>query len=372
MWSEKMKNGKVKFVERYDDPLTGKSKKVSVVMDKDTKSSRKQAFDILQERINNTISSTAAYVKQDNLTIEELVNLYRSYQKDAVAPSTYTRNFYATKKIMNLLGSETLVGNLTAGYVKSMFLKNNNTPTTLNELLSRFKAFIRWGYQNDYISDISYLDKLKPLPDKTAKEKLEHKFLEREELQALLSAMDVSHWYYLASLMVLSGLRVGEAIALTTKDIDFSEKVIHVIKNFDVVNQIVGTPKTPTSNRDVFIQPELESLLYEIRKYTNKRKMLYGFRTNLFLCDKDGDYLKYYSFNKYLKDVSSEILGREITSHVLRHTHVSLLAEAGVPLETITRRVGHEDSKITKEIYLHVTKRMKQRDNEIVSKVSLL
>ena len=66
------------------------------------------------------------------------------------------------------------------------------------------------------------------------------------------------------------------------------------------------------------------------------------------------------------------MLGRPITTRVLRHTHVSLLAESGVPLETITRRVGHDDSDITKRIYLHVTKRMKSRDNEIISHVSLL
>ena len=372
MWSENTKNGKVRFVERYDDPLTGKSKKVSVVMDKDNRSTRKQAADILQCRINDALSSTSAYVKQDDITIAELVDLYRAYQKGAVVQSTYTRNYHAMNKIKKILGPDTLVCNLTAGYVKAMLVKDNDSPTTVNETIARFKAFIRWGYQNDYISDISYLDKIKKLPDKTAKEKLEHKYLEREELNLLLSAMRVPHWHNLASLMVLSGLRVGEAIALTSNDVDLKNKVIHVTKTYDVANQVVDTPKTPTSNRDVFIQPELEKLLYDIRKDTNKRKMLYGFRTNLFMCDMDGDYLKYYAFNRYLKRISLQVLGREITTHVLRHTHVSLLAESGVPLETITRRVGHEDSDITRRIYLHITKRMKERDNELVAKVSLL
>ena len=84
MWSEKMKNGKVRFVERYEDPLTGKSKKVSVVMDKDTAAYRKQATDILRCRIDDAVSSTSAYVKHDDLTLEELVELYRQYQKNAV------------------------------------------------------------------------------------------------------------------------------------------------------------------------------------------------------------------------------------------------------------------------------------------------
>lgn len=206
MWTEKMKNGKVRFVERYIEPLTGQTKKVSVVLDKNTTATQKQATEVLQARINDALSSTCLYVKQDNLTLEELVN---------------------------------------------------------------------------------------------------HK---------------------------------------------------------------VTSPKTVTSNRDVFMQPELEKLLHEIRKDTNKRKMLYGFRSNLLFCDRNGDYLRYYSFNKYLKETSIATLGRPITTHVLRHTHVS----AGVPLETITRRVGHEDGDITKRVYLHVTERMKERDNEIVSRVSLI
>lgn len=41
MWTEKMKNGKVRFVERYIEPLTGQTKKVSVVFDKNTTATRK-------------------------------------------------------------------------------------------------------------------------------------------------------------------------------------------------------------------------------------------------------------------------------------------------------------------------------------------
>lgn len=372
MWTEKMKNGKVRFVERYIEPLTGQTKKVSVVFDKNTTATRKQATEVLQARINDALSSTYLYVKQDNLTLSELVDLYRSYQQNAVTASTYRRNYYATETMLKLLGADTLAKNLSAGYVKSRIIKKDDAPYTVNERIRRFKAMIRWGYENDFISDIKYLDKIKPLPDKEAREKLEHKFLEKSDLKCLLDAMKVKHWYYLTSLMALSGLRVGEALALTMNDIDFKEKVIHVSKTYDTVNHKVTSPKTVTSNRDVFMQPELEKLLHEIRKETNKRKMLYGFRSNLLFCDRNGDYLRYYSFNKYLKETSIATLGRPITTHVLRHTHVSLLAEAGVPLETITRRVGHEDSDITKRVYLHVTERMKERDNEIVSRVSII
>ena len=322
MWAESTKNGKVRFVERYMEPLTGQYRKVSVVMNKNTAAVRKQATEILQTRIEGAIAATAAYTKQDNLTLQELVNLYREYQKSAVSASTYQRNFFATQSILKLLGPSTLVDQLSAGYVKTQFIKNHDTPGTINERITRFKALIRWGYDNDYIFDINYLKKIKPLPDKEAREKLDHKFLEKSELSTLLDAMRVKHWHYLTALMVLSGLRVGEALALTMNDIDFANKVIHITKTYDAVNQTVTTPKTPTSNRDVFMQPELEDLMHEICNDTNQRKKLCGFRGNLLFCDKNGQYLRYYAFNKYLKETSASALGRLITTHVLRHPYV--------------------------------------------------
>ena len=49
-----------------------------------------------------------------------------------------------------------------------------------------------------------------------------------------------------------------------------------------------------------------------------------------------------------------------------------MLSENGVPLETITRRLGHEDSEITRLVYLHVTKKMKQNDNERIAAVKIM
>lgn len=43
---------------------------------------------------------------------------------------------------------------------------------------------------------------------------------------------------------------------------------------------------------------------------------------------------------------------------MFRHTHVSKLAETGVPLYVIQHRVGHENSKITEQVYLHITKKV--------------
>ena len=77
-------------------------------------------------------------------------------------------------------------------------------------------------------------------------------------------------------------------------------------------------------------------------------------------------------YEKYLRENGQAILGRNITSHVMRHTMTSLFAEAGVPLEVIARRLGHHDSKLTRDIYLHCTQTQREKDNEAVKNVAIL
>lgn len=368
MWTEPTKSGKVKFVERYTDPMTLKDKKVSVVLDKDTTRNRKLALQMLNDKIEKKLADVMP--QEQNLTLRKLADIYLEYQKVHVKLSTYKRNFHAYNVMCKILGENTLVKSLTAGYIRGKF--EGQKPSTVNERLTRLKAMLRWGYANDYVADIRFLDKLKPMTDEERKKRLENKYLEPEDLAALIDGMELPHWHLLTEFLSLSGLRIGEAVALEMSDIDFDEKVIHVTKTRDLNNDIVTTPKTYSSARDVIMQKELEDVCRKIRLYTLSEKVKYGYPIKLFMCDINGDYFSYYAYNKYLKKTSITIIGRSITPHVLRHTHTSLMAAAGVPLETISRRLGHEDSDITRQIYLHVTKKLKERDREQIKDVKLL
>lgn len=372
MWSETLPNGKVRFAERYEDPLTGKQKKVSVTMDKDTASTRKLAQAALTDKISAKVDNLLVQIKKPDLRLSELVELYRADQANTVKASTYLRNYHTANITLEILGKSAIVSRLTAPYVKEKFLEHDKSAGTFNERLARFKALIRWGYENEYVADIRFIDKLKPLPNAEKREKLMGKYLEADELKTLLDAMTIQKWRYLAEFTALSGLRCGEAIALNMEDVDLETKTITVNKNYDHINRLVTTPKTLCSIREVYIQPELEKLCREIRLATLTGKMTYGYRSDLFMCNVNGDHLEYYAYNKYLREISVSVLGRKVTTHVMRHTHVSLMAEAGIPLETITRRVGHENSDLTKRIYLHITEKQKERDREQIKAVQIL
>lgn len=366
MWVEQLKNGKFRCAERYTDPLTGKSKKVSVVVEKNNAGSRKAANAILQERIREAVKDPVT-----ETTLQELADLYLLHQEKSVKASTWRRNKFAVESIVKILGADTIVDRMTAGYVREKFLETGRAPGTLNEKLSRLKALLRWGYQNDRTGhDIT--GKLKNFHDVPHKEKIAEKFMSGDELHALLDGMSVKEWKLLTQFLVLSGLRFGEAAALEKTDVDLKSQMIHVTKTFDSVNRIVTTPKSITSIRDVYTQPELLDACRKINAFMAERRLMYGKESSFFLHDRLGKHIDYYAFNKYLRENTEKIIGRPLTVHALRHTHASLMFEAGVSLDAISRRLGHEDSDITREIYIHVTKKLLEQDNQQIGKVSML
>ena len=148
-------------------------------------------------------------------------------------------------------------------------------------------------------------------------------------------------------------------------------KVIHVNKTYDANNRSVGTPKTLCSIRDVYIQPELEPICRDLLLTAKLESMAYGVRTPLLFFNRNGNHINPFSYNKYLRERSEKLIGRRITAHTLRHTHASMLLASGVNIETIARRLGHENSKVTREIYLHVTEKLTERDNDQIRQAKI-
>ena len=367
MWVEKLDNGKYKYIERYEDYLTGKMRRVSVTLDKNTAAARKQAQAALTAKIEQALTKDVT-VKKD-ITLCELVTEYRKSQKLTVKESTYSRNYHACNTLMKMLGENVLVDRLTARYVRDSFLSSGKENSTLNEHLTRFKALIRWGYKNDLLRDISYLDKIERFKDVPHKEKIQDKFLEASELKCLIENMTVEKWRNLTEFLSLSGLRFGEAAALEISDIDLKNRMIKVSKNYDMINNVTTSPKTGSSSREVYIQDEFLELCKRLRYDALCQRMVNG--CNLLFQD-NGRHVAYYSYNAYLKENAIKYIGRAITPHTLRHTHASLLMEQGISIDVISRRLGHENSEITREIYLHVTKKLKEKENQQLARIRIL
>lgn len=363
MWIEKLKSGRYRAVERYTEIMTGKQKKVSVTMDKNTAASRKAAEAALIRKITELNTDYA----NTEITFSQLVAYHREYQKINVKKSTYRRNYYMADELMNLLGRDTLVSKLNAGYVIRKINIPDKTPAKINEQYKRLKALLRWGYENDYVRDVSWLVKLKPVKDEKKVQKLSEKYLESEELKILLDNIKVERWENLTLFLTLTGMRLGEAFALDYTDIDLKERQIRVTKNYDPNNDLITTTKNVSSTRDVFIQDELLPLCRKLKSAAATERLIKG---NGKVFSPSGN--SYRAYEKYFAENTTSLFGRKLTPHALRHTHVALLAEQGIPLETISRRLGHSNSKVTREVYFHVTKQLKKREDSMLRNIALL
>ncbi|MFR3661591.1 MAG: tyrosine-type recombinase/integrase [Blautia hansenii] len=369
MWIEETKSGKFKFTEQYTDYMTGKKKRVSVTLPKNTAAAKKSAASILVRMIEEKQSVPK---QNTDITLGELIKEYLQHQKLVLKVSSYNSTYYLCNAILKIFDKDIKVANISPIFLKETLIRTGKPNGYLNNIRNRMVAIFHWGYDNDYIADISFVSKLKPFKDKTHREKIEDKFLEPKELETLLKGFKNKKWELLTHFLTLSGLRIGEALSLETQDIDFANHVIHITKTIFPAFKSVDTPKTLSSVRDVYIQPELEAICRDIILFIKQEGLFRGYRTNLFICNTRGDYVSYIVYSNVLKKTSLELLGREITPHVLRHTHASLLLANGMSTDAISRRLGHENSEITRQVYLHVTEKLKKQEQEQIKKIHLI
>lgn len=369
MYIEQTPNGKYKFVQSYKDIRTGKNRRVSVTLAKNTSATRREAQRYLEEMILQKTDLQPQY----RVTLKEVGERYLSANRSKWAVATQRRNSSEMRVLCQVLGGQTRLDALTARYVRTAFDASGRANITKNEDLARFKAFMNWAYKNDYIEDVTWLQKIDPWPEPSVREKDFEKYLEREELLALIPEMTVPINRYVILFLALSGLRIGEALALHRSDVDLKARQIHVTKTIDHKTLMpLEQVKTDCSYRDVFIQDELLDLCHEINAYQSQAMMQCGFRTRFFFSDLKGDPIKYARICQYFGDKTEQVIGRRLTPHSLRHTHASLMFEAGVSVEAVSARLGHADTKVTRQIYLHITKKKKEQFDEEFRNVRLL
>ena len=183
-------------------------------------------------------------------------------------------------------------------------------------------------------------------------------------------------------LLVYSGLRRGEALALTWGDIDFEEKSINVEKSiiFPHSKPELAAPKTAAGIRRVPLFPQLEKeLLHVTPNHPKDTDLIFGMPhgnkpMTLFTFEK--------SWREWAQDVGlasdmpTHAKGKNgrmytthhwkasVTPHQLRHLFVTLCFEAGVDAETTKEWAGHTDIQTTLQIYTDLRKKHETTQRE--------
>lgn len=158
-------------------------------------------------------------------------------------------------------------------------------------------------------------------------------------------------------LILNTGLRRGEACALTYGDIDYDKCVAHINKSayYDGNQSKIKAPKTEAGERDVILPERLLKILPKGKKdhyifphpKNPKQPMTQSVYTR--------------KWSAYLKKT-----GLNITAHMLRHTYATILFEANIGVKDAQVLMGHADIMTTNNIYTHIREnRMKETANQL-------
>lgn len=148
-----------------------------------------------------------------------------------------------------------------------------------------------------------------------------------------------------AGLLVFTGMRIGEALALRWCDVDLVSGNIRVRQT--VYEGHFDEPKTKRSNRTIPLGPKgLEILKNRLPENPNPEALIFGTRSGTPLSRRN-------LMNRQLTPTCEALGLKGVNWHWLRHANATLLDSVGTPLSTTQALLGHSSAKITSEIYLH-------------------
>jgi integrase len=163
----------------------------------------------------------------------------------------------------------------------------------------------------------------------------------------------------LYELMLVTGLRRGEAIGLRWEDVDLEGEALLIVQQLTDVRgrSIVGTPKTKRGRRIVPIDPGTAATLKRHRASQETECWAAGpawTESGLVFTRPDGRPLRPEYATRHFQKLAAQAGLPVIRLHDLRHTNASLALSAGVPLKVVSERLGHSQTAITADLYTHV------------------
>ncbi|MEG9207383.1 tyrosine-type recombinase/integrase [Lactococcus lactis] len=366
MFYKKLESGKYRFFEKFFDEHLKKWRQVTVTMNSKSRVSQSEARDRLSQKID-LIQSTADFAEEEtNLTIQEVFDDWQKIRKEELKPSTFHVGKMAFNTFLKRFG-EMDIKEINPTQIQSFLFNSQLSPSTRRLRKNSFNLLFTYAKNVGYI-EVNPIERVILPKEKNTIEELkkkQNKFLNLEEMRIILEKnkpieKDIRK-LLIYEFLFLTGLRIGEVQALRWEDVDFEKKTLAVTHTLNhqgtsEKSRQLLSPKTINSYRAISINDRcLEILNYFYSHLTDE---------SFIFVNKHGDTYCYSILARHFKKVC-QVLGeetsqRKYTLHMLRHSHISLLIEMGIPIKTIMERVGHSNEQMILQIYSHVTKKMEE------------
>lgn len=363
------------------DPLTRKRLEISKGGFKTKKEAQAAARIIELDKENGTL------VKDSKLSFEKFANDWlKTYSRSGVKVSSVRAREKEMKHFISVWGPFKISQITKKMYQNRMLdLSEKYSKNYMDGIAATGRMIFRQAVELG-IMKINPTENFKLPKQQTKVEDLESaeekiKYLEKEELAHFLKTtqsegleMDVEVFTTLS----YSGLRIGELLALKWSDFNDKKGTLRVTKTlYNPNNNFEGyqllTPKTKGSVRTIKIDDHLVNLLKKHRIKQNeiklKNRLIYIEGGFIFARDDGHAQLRKVIETRLKRLLNKSGIEKNITPHSFRHTHTSLLIEAGVGIKEIQQRLGHTDINTTMNIYAHMTANMEEKASQQFSKL---
>lgn len=334
------------------DPFTGKQRRTTRRGFKTQKEAKKAERELLLSVEENGFTD-----RSSKPTFKEVADLWLESYETTVKPTTYQNTKNYLNAIIENHFKEIRIESVSVAMMQKIVIDLSKKYVAYLSQLSIINRVFKYALHLDIIQTNPVDRIIRPKQQKPRKEKIA---LTKEELNQFLTlakkdARPVLYtaWHTLA----YTGLRRGELLGLEWSDIDFENKTMSVNKTLVTVNGSLYTqsPKTKRSTRTISLDDATIQVLKNWKLEQKKQFFKNGVKsTDIVITNIKGSYLDFAYFRDELKKFLSTHNLKQFSVHSLRHTHASLLFEAGIEPKTISDRLGHSNIQTTLNMYTHL------------------
>ncbi|MGX7058368.1 site-specific integrase [Vagococcus humatus] len=315
--------------------------------------------------------------KAENMTYQDVYDLWVVQYEKTVQESTYAKTTQIFRLHILPAFSKMKINKIDVLTCQKAVDKWASKLKKYRMTLSYANNVFKYAMTLGIISDNPLSKVIRPSVKDDDEDKIEN-YYTKDELKVFLDYMEQDKPCYIYTffrLLAFSGMRKGEAFALTWEDIDFQTNTISINKALAQGKDnrlLVQPPKTKKSKRTISMDKDTMNILRKWRKVQQEDFLKLGINTlqpkQLVFSNIYNKHIIPSRSRKWMISIQEKYNLKRVTTHGLRHTHCSLLFEAGVPIERVQDRLGHSDIQTTMNIYTHVSEKIKEDTAEQFAK----
>lgn len=349
---------------------TGKQK-IKAVYGKTEKEVKTKLKQLKEEMVKFEVSNLP------KMTMNELlINWQTTIKKYELKPSSYDRLEQTINNITPYIGY-LQIASLTPQDIQeyiNQLTDKGYSYSTIKKAYNAVNASLKMAFERDYIRKNPCINIKLPKQIKHSKSDIE--FFTEEETEMI--AKGATHRYHTGKymykhgygiiLLLNTGMRVGELLALKWQNVDLDNKQIYICetrgqiieRDNDKQRYVMAdrSTKTQSSCRYVPInQKALQALEYF--------KSL-GYNNPYVMANSDTNVVSYRNLHRVMSNILERNKIKHGSLHTLRHTFATRLFKNGVDIKVISELLGHSDINITYDIYTHVIQEQKKKAVDVL------